>query len=277
MVRPRAADPHDRTGGTRVTEVHDPCAENALRPLGEGSYAAELHPDWAVKGRPHGGYLLALLARSATAETRLDPLSVSAQFLRSPRVGPVLLRVTELKIGRTATVVRACLEQSGQTCVDATVTLGELPAGEPEWSERSSMPVNPPGNAVDLGASGSSALAGICEVRLDPEGAGFLSGSTGDPPRLRLWARPRNAQPDLLFALIAGDLSMPTVFNLGRLGWAPTVQLTALLRARPANGWLRLQVESKTVHGSWFDEDALVVDSTGRVVCQARQLALSSS
>lgn len=261
----------------RVTEVHDPCAENALRPLGDGSYAAELHPDWAVKGRPHGGYLLALLARAATAGCGLDPLSISAQFLSSPRVGPVLLRAAELKAGRTVTVVRATLEQSGKTCVDATVTLGDLPAAEPEWSEQSPMPINPPANAVDLGTTGGSELSGLCEMRVDPDTAGFLAGRTTDPPRLRMWARPRGGQPNLLFALIAGDLSVPTVFNMGRLGWAPTVQLTALLRARPANGWLRLHVSSTTVRGPWFDEDALVVDSTGRVVCQARQLALSSS
>lgn len=261
----------------RVTEVHDPCAENALRPLGDGSYAAELHPEWAIKGRPHGGYLLALLARAATTGCGLDPLSISAQFLSSPRVGPVLLRVAELKVGRTVTVVRATLEQSGKTCVDATVTLGSLPAAEPEWSEQSPMPINPPGNAVDLAGTGASELSGICEMRVDPDSAGFLAGRTSDPPRLRMWARPRSGQPDLLFALIAGDLSVPTVFNMGRLGWAPTVQLTALLRARPANGWLRLHVGSTTVRGPWFDEDTLVVDSTGRVVCQARQLALSGS
>lgn len=261
----------------RVTEVHDPCAENALRPLGDGSYAAELHPDWAVKGRPHGGYLLALLARAATAGCGLDPLSISAQFLSSPRVGPVLLRAAELKAGRTVTVVRATLEQSGKTCVDATVTLGDLPAAEPEWSEQSPMPINPPANAVDLGTTGGSELSGLCEMRVDPDTAGFLAGRTTDPPRLRMWARPRGGQPNLLFALIAGDLSVPTVFNMGRLGWAPTVQLTALLRDRQANGWLRLHVSSTTVRGPWFDEDALVVDSTGRVVCQARQLALSSS
>jgi hypothetical protein len=29
------------------------------------------------------------------------------------------------------------------------------------------------------------------------------------------------------------------------------------------------------VHGQWFDEDATVIDSAGRLVCQARQLALT--
>jgi acyl-Coa thioesterase superfamily protein len=53
------------------------------------------------------------------------------------------------------------------------------------------------------------------------------------------------------------------------------VQLTARLRARPAPGWLRIEARSTAVAGGWFDADATVVDSAGRLVCQARQLALS--
>jgi hypothetical protein len=104
---------------------------------------------------------------------------------------------------------------------------------------------------------------------------GYLSGRTGDPPRIRLWVRPKHTQPDPYFALLAGDVNPPVVFNLGRMGWAPTVQLTALLRTRPAPGWLRVQAEARSVHESWFDSDAIVIDSTGRLVCQARQLALA--
>lgn len=251
----------------------------AVRPLGDGTFAADLHPDWAVADRPHGGYLLALLTRAAMHDDALEPTAVSAQFLRPPKVGPVLLRTERLKAGRTVTAVRAVLEQSGQACVDATITLAELPDEDPAYADLpSDMPVNPPPEAVDLSKgddNGPGGLSRACEMRLDPRGAGFLRGSTDEPLRLRLWARPHDVRPDLLFALIAGDLTMPVTFNLGRFGWAPTVQLTGLLRARPANGWLRLVVESKAVHGPWFDEDTLVIDSTGRLVCQARQLALS--
>ncbi|MFR9730330.1 thioesterase family protein [Saccharopolyspora sp. MS10] len=250
-----------------------------VRPLGDGTYVADLHPDWAVGDRPHGGHLLALLSRAAVGETSLEPLSVSAQFLRPPKVGPVLLRTERLKVGRTVTAVRAVLEQAGQPCVDATLTLGTVPDEQPAWSDLPDMPVNPPPDAVDLASADSGqpgGLAKACDMRLDPRGAGFLHGSTEGPLRLRMWARPHQGQPDLLFALVAGDLTMPVTFNLGRFGWSPTVQLTALLRARPANGWLRLVVESKAVHGQWFDEDTLVIDSTGRLVCQARQLALST-
>lgn len=258
----------------------DPFAAATVRPLGDGTYITDLDADWSVGERPHGGYLLALLAQAAGHATgdRLEPLSVSAQFLRAPKVGPVMLRTELLKAGRTTTVVRTVLEQSGQARVDATITLGPLPDEAAAWSDLPNMPVNPPADAIDVSATKGAeffALSSVCDLRLDPNGAGFITGSTAEPPRLRLWVKPRASQPNLLFSLVAGDITMPVTFNLGRIGWSPTVQLTALLRARPANGWLRLVVESRAVHGPWFDEDTLVIDSTGRLVCQARQLALS--
>jgi hypothetical protein len=147
------------------------------------------------------------------------------------------------------------------------------------WSDLPNQPAEPPGNALDLAALPMASVFRLtegCDVRLDPNGAGFLHGQTNDPPRLRLWARPRSEQVDPMFALLAGDISMPVTFNLGRFGWTPTVQLTALLRSRPAPGWLRIHVDSRAVHGPWFDSDATVVDSTGRLICQSRQLALSA-
>jgi hypothetical protein len=79
---------------------------------------------------------------------------------------------------------------------------------------------------------------------------------------------------DVLGLLLAVDVAPPTVFRLGLLGWAPTVELSALLRAVPAPGWLAFEAEASVVAGGWFDENATVWDSTGRVVAQARQLAL---
>lgn len=248
-----------------------------VRPLGDGSCTASLDPAWSVGDHPHGGYLLAVLGRVAEITTGRAPLAVSAQFLHPPQAGPVLIRTEQLKAGRTTTVLRLVLEQRGRSCVDATVTTGEYATEDAEFFRAPDMPVNPPASATDLGSSEARAffaLSDVCDVRLDPETASFLRGQTG-PPRLRLWARPQTGVPDALFGLLAGDLSVPVTFNIGRFGWSPTVQLTALLRARPANGWLRLVVESKAVQGTWFDEDVTVVDSMGRLVCQARQLALT--
>jgi hypothetical protein len=96
----------------------------------------------------------------------------------------------------------------------------------------------------------------------------------GRPPVIQIWARPRQTAPDILFALMCGDVSPPVAFAVGRRGWAPTVQLTAYLRGLPADGWLRVMATTTQIGQDWFDEDHLVVDSQGRIIVQTRQLAL---
>jgi hypothetical protein len=259
-------------------------AASAARSLGDGTFTAVLRSEWSIGSHPHGGFLLALLAKVAVlvlherGEPQAEPLVVSAEFLHPPALGPVLLRTDVRKVGRRATVVAVKLEQRGRSCVEARVTTGRLPMRRPEWTDVPSMPAEPPPGSLAMAGEtteGVFNLAKGCEVRIDPATAGYLSGRTGEPPRMRLWVRPRHGLPDPYFALLASDVNPPVVMNLGRVGWAPTVQLTALLRTRPAPGWLRVVVESRSVHESWFDSDATVVDSQGRLVCQARQLGLA--
>ncbi|HWD01114.1 MAG TPA: thioesterase family protein [Amycolatopsis sp.] len=256
----------------------------AIRSLSDGTFTASLRAEWSIDGHPHGGFLLALLAKAATAvlqergEPPSEPLVVSAEFLHGPALGPVLLRTEIRKVGRRASVVSVRLEQRGRSCVEARVTTGRLPMRRPDWVDLPQVPAEPPSGSVPLGAEtseGRFGLAEFVEVRVDPATAGHLVGRDGDPPRLTLWARPRDGAGDVYFALLAGDLNPPVVANLGRIGWAPTVQLTAYLRTHPAPGWLRIHVAARSVHEAWFDSDATVVDARGRLVAQARQLALA--
>jgi hypothetical protein len=55
------------------------------------------------------------------------------------------------------------------------------------------------------------------------------------------------------------------------------VQLTAFVRALPADGWLRVLCTTTQIGQEWFDEDHIVVDCEGRIVVQTRQLALVPS
>jgi hypothetical protein len=48
-----------------------------------------------------------------------------------------------------------------------------------------------------------------------------------------------------------------------------------LLRGLPAPGWLACEAHTRLVADGWFDEEASVWDSTGRLVAQSRQLALA--
>ncbi len=256
-------------------------AATAVTKNGQGSYAAELDGSWTVGDRPHGGYLLAVLTRAALAAAgdvaaAPDPLAVSAQFLRAPACGPATVTTTVRRSGRTVTIVDATLEQDGEPFVYATVTTGVLPDGEPAWHDVPDLAAEPTADAADpAGRPGNVFnVATVCDMRLDLTTFGLATGRTDLPPVTRVWVRPRDEDPDPLFALVAGDISPPVVFNLGHYGWSPTIQLTALLRARPAPGWLAVQADSRSVHGRWFDEDHTVLDATGRLVCQTRQLAI---
>src|SRR5699024_10298458 len=75
----------------------------AARSLGDGTFAAELPGQWAIGTHPHGGFLMALVARVAAARAGehgevVEPLVVSSDFLRPPAVGPVLLRTEVRKL-----------------------------------------------------------------------------------------------------------------------------------------------------------------------------------
>jgi hypothetical protein len=254
-----------------------------LRPLGDGRYAAELGRHWTIGPKAHGGLLMALMAKAGLAAvdeaapgTAPDPLAVAADFLRAPDPGPVELTTEVLKLGRTVSVVAVRLAQGGRPMLAATVTAGRLPDVEPSWTDLPDLPAEPPEDARDASLGrGAEGLGAACDLRFDRPTMAFTRHEQG-PPVLRGWVRPRGEDADALFAMVAGDILPPTVFNLGTdFGWAPTVQLTALLRARPAPGWLRLEARSASVTRPWFDEDVLVIDSAGRLVCQTRQLALA--
>jgi hypothetical protein len=54
-----------------------------VRALGDGRFAADLHPDWTVNGRANGGYLLALATRAALKlcpPEHPHPLAVTGAF-----------------------------------------------------------------------------------------------------------------------------------------------------------------------------------------------------
>jgi len=272
--------------GTVTAQVDTPfSAALELTEVEPGGYRAELSKAWTVGNhKVHGGLMLALLARAGLAgldahtgaDEPAEPVAVSAEFLRAPELGPVELATEVVKVGRTASVVRVSLRQDGRAAITGTVTAGRLPDGPEFWADLPALPAEPPpGALLTSDAPGRLApLAYACDVVLDQDTAAFVRGETGDPV-LRGWVRPVGEPPDVFFALMAGDILPPLLFNLGRPGWTPTVQLTALVRGRPAPGWLRLEASARAVRGDWFDEDYTIVDAEGRLICQARQLALT--
>src|SRR5207302_13485 len=82
-------------------------------------------------------------------------------------------------------------------------------------------------------------------------------------PMIQGWMRFRDgAEADTLALALAVDAMPPTVFHLEKLGWAPTVELTFLLRGIPAPGWLAFRPEATFVADGWFDAIATGADIT---------------
>ena len=91
---------------------------------------------------------------------------------------------------------------------------------------------------------------------------------------MRAWCRFADGrEPDPLALVTFADALPPTSWAMGRMGWAPTVQLQVLVRALPAPGWCLVEARANEVADGWLAEDYRIWDSTGRLVAQSRQLA----
>jgi Thioesterase-like superfamily len=252
----------------------------AVEETSPGLYGVTVDPGWSIGERPNGGYLMALVARAAVAASpHADPLAISAHFLRPPSFGPGVVDVDDLRIGRSVGFHNARLIENDETVVDARVTTGRLPKDDPEWvgQEAPQMPAPedcPRGKPTTPDGTYIS-LFDRLEVRYDPATVMWAVREGGrQDPVLRAWVRIDGDDTDAYAVAIAADALPPAVFALGFRGWAPTVEMTTYIRARPAPGWMRVAVHTQLLAGGWFDENALVWDADGRLVGQARQLAM---
>ncbi|MGV0850503.1 thioesterase family protein [Mycolicibacterium phlei] len=263
----------------------------ALTPAGDGVYHGELNENWTIGPKVHGGAMLALCANAARIEHArgqagdrpgegIEPIAVSGNFLWAPDPGPMQLVTEVRKRGRRVSLIDVELRQGERTAVRAAITLGD-----PEHHVPPLLSVNPvvplmqpepPPGLEPIGENHPMAdivhLARGCDIR--PSLTTLQPRTDGGPPVIEYWVRPKGVAPDVLFALLCGDVSAPVTFGVNRFGWAPTIQLTAYLRARPADGWLRVMCTTVQIGQDWFDEDHIVVDSEGHIVVQSRQLAM---
>lgn len=257
----------------------------ALHRIESGTqFEAHLNEHWTIGPKVHGGVMVALCAKAAReayprdADEAVQPVAVSANFLSAPDPGLVRLRTTVRKRGRRIGLVDVELLQGDRACVHAVVTLGRPEHdGNPLWSAdpvSTVMSVEPPAEVIPIGPGHPGAeinnLARGCHIH--PRVIDELA--VGQELQFSIWVRPKAGPVDEYFALMCGDIALPVSYAVGRRGWAPTVQLTAYLRALPADGWLRVLCTATEIGQDWFDEDHTVVDSTGRIVVQSRQLAL---
>ncbi len=240
----------------------------------------ELDGSWSIGGKPHGGYLLQLMASAAVDGDHPHAMAVSAHYVSSPDAGAALLDVERLRTGRRISSTRVRLSQDGTTRVEALVSSGHFDASaEPYWTSGHLPPTLPA--PEDCPRSPSRAPNGMVvghldhvDLRLDPATLGWALGQPGHKAEFRGWVRRGDgAAAEVGDLLVFADALPPVTFDLGLMGWVPTLELTVLVRGLPAPGWLRAVQRARLLQDGWLDEECELWDSSGRLVAQARQLA----
>ncbi|MGY2873574.1 hypothetical protein ACVW00_000764 [Marmoricola sp. URHA0025 HA25] len=269
----------------------------AVRPIGDDAYSAELDGGWVVGGGVNGGYLLAVIGNAVrhTLESsgHVDPFSVSAHYLSASVPGPATVETRIVRRGGRFSTVAATLSQQldGVTTprITALATYGDLDRAHDAATDAAAdalhLALAPPdlppreqclpSNAAPDEVRKFAPLLDRFGTLLDPESAMWAVGKPSRKGVIQGWFKLADDRPlDPIALLMVVDALPPTTFDLGIPGWAPTLELTAHVRARPASGWAVVRHATRTVAGGLFEEDCDVWDSTGRLVAQARQLAL---
>ena len=253
----------------------------ALRTVADGQLEAVIEPGWDVRGNPHGGYLLALVAEAAvTITSQPDPIAVAASYLEPPRFGPAHLAVDIVRAGRRQSTVSVRMYQDDRELVRAVVTAGTLGTATPILHSdeliRPDLPapdqcreLRPP-DAEDIG------LHQRLLVRVGPQ-VGWVDGRPSGTPQIDGWLRVAGErEPDPAALLVFSDGFPPSIFEAAgpEIGHVPTVQLTTYLFALASPGWVQGRFRTRVQGGGFVDEIGELWDSNGRLVATTRQLAL---
>ncbi|RNL80815.1 thioesterase family protein [Nocardioides marmorisolisilvae] len=275
--------------------------DTAVTSLGDGRYAAELAPGWVVGGGVNGGYVLATLANAVAAELgalvpekqHVDPFSVTSHFVTPASPGPAVVTCELVRSGGRFSTVRATLSQEVDGALVPRIathsTFGNLDTAHDERSDAEAAslglalepPVLPaPEDCLDSqdAPEDFKKIAPLLDrfgTRFDPPTAAWRDGNPSRRGLIQGWFKLADDRPlDPIALLVVVDALPPVTFDLGMPGWAPTLELTAHVRARPAPGWAIVRHQTRTVAGGLFEEDCDVWDAGGRLVAQSRQLAL---
>ena len=240
----------------------------------------DLDLGWTITGHLNGGYLAAMLSKTASdAVGGSDPLTVSAHYLAPVRGGGSAdMGVDVVRRARLSTA-RVALSRGGVSMVEGYVTCGRAAAVAPSLNH--AQPPQLPAWADCPDAGGGFDVPGMellqmLELRPHPEDAAALSSRRPNArAHIRGWVGYRDRRPvDLLLALAAWDVFPPTPWVAGVWGRMPTVSAQVAFYSGEIRGPLIVEAWCDVLQDGIVDELARVWDSTRRLISTARQTAI---
>jgi acyl-coenzyme A thioesterase PaaI-like protein len=260
----------------------------------QATFAAEVSPDWRAGRGPHGGYLAAILLR-ALVETVADPApgggraprSLTIHYARAPEPGPVLIRTTIERAGRSLSTLSARMEQDG-SLVALVLAAFSVPWSAPELSDLPPPEVEPADASREAGTLRAfGAPPFTSHLVLQPRMGAIPFAGAEQPMEIGGWlglAEPRPIDA-LSLAFFSDALFSPPFVRLTEPATSPTVDLTIHFRTslprlsdragdQDADELCLARFSSGLVHEGFFEEDGVIWAADGTVLVQSRQLAI---
>jgi acyl-CoA thioesterase len=253
----------------------------ALRPVGDDSLEGRIDPTWWTPRGPLGGYVMALMhqaMRSVVEDPARQTRSLTVNFTRTPKEGPVVLRPRLERSGRSLSTVTARLEQDGELL---GLAIGSFsgPWPGPELSESPMPEVEPPEGrdvlAVDL--PGREPPPFTQQLTMQHRiGAPFFSKA--DRAETGGWLGLREEREvDAATVLVLADAWFPAPWpRLDALAPAPTIEMSVYFRAPlPQPDSLLLgRFRTRLIRDGFFEEDGALWTPDGTLIAQSRQIGL---
>jgi acyl-CoA thioesterase len=254
--------------------------DTSVSEIEPGVFEGHVNRDWWIVFGPNGGFLAAMLVKamgSAVDDHTRVARSLTIHYTAAPKEGPVRIRTTIERAGRTLTTVSARMEQGERlialaigafsTARDAAIEFSDAPAPrvplpeevEPfqgrrdlppftrQWEVRPALGIPP-----FTGADGST-----------------LSGG---------WIKPLDPHPiDAALVAQLADAWVPAVFvRLTEPNAVPTIDLTIHFRGDlPLEpDYVLSTFETRLSTGGFIEEDGYIWSRDGQLIAHSRQLAL---
>lgn len=262
--------------------------DTRLSAMSDMTYVASLSPAWRSMLDIHGGYVAAIAARAVEIVIN-DPdralRSFTVQFVRPAHPGQVTIAIEPIKVGRTATFLRAIVSQDERTILTATAIAGANRGGL-SFCDVSPPPAAltaPPDDADRFTGSDSVIHFEQLDLRLEP---GLTMFEAHDRAHVAGWIRPlAPAEPITLpWMVCAADFMPPAmVFRTGRLVQAASIDMAVQLICSDAGDVVgpggRIYADANcAISAEGFSvEDATFWASSGQLLATSRQVRLAGT
>lgn len=244
----------------------------------KGRFRTVVSPDWSINTVPNGGYLMAL-AVNAMARVATRPMAsiVTMAFLSRCHPGDAFIEVDVMAESTRFERIQAGLFQDGQKRLNVFGTFSSAPEKQEFRRYEIDPPEVPePEKCIKMPAMPGYSLYDQMEVRIDPDCAGWITGSSlSDRSEHRGWIRFKTPRElDEASIVLMADAFPPPVFaSQGMVAWVPTLEFTVNLRTIPRGPWIKAVFRTCFITGDMIEEDGQLWSAEGELIAVSRQVA----